>query len=102
MKECCREFLNGQFGGDEDIVNEIYAEYVSSTHQKIQDSLAQLSSHDWGLLDRTAHTLKGNALAAGDADLANVAIELRSAAKLQNEEEASKLISQMKDLAAGL
>ena len=29
MKECCKKYLAEQFGGDDEVVGEIYAEYVS-------------------------------------------------------------------------
>ena len=30
MKECCKRYLNEQFGDDAEVVDAIYAEYVSS------------------------------------------------------------------------
>jgi len=53
-------------------------------------------------LDAAAHTLKGNALAAGDKPLAEVAISLRNAAKLQATEHSAQLISQIEKLSAEL
>ena len=35
MKECCKAYLNEQFGGDEDVIGEIYSEYVTSAKEKI-------------------------------------------------------------------
>ena len=63
MKECCRKYLDEQFG-DDDVVKEIYDEYASSAHEKIAEAGAALAAGDWTTLDRVAHTLKGNALAA--------------------------------------
>ena len=57
---------------------------------------------DWAKLDVAAHTLKGNALAAGDKPLAEVAITLRNAAKLQEAESSAQLISQIEKLSAEL
>ena len=84
MKECCKVYLDGEFGGDADVINEIYAEYVSSMRVKLMEADTALVSADWTQLDRVAHTIKGNALAAGDRPMADVAIELRSASQLQD------------------
>ena len=35
MKECCRTYLDEQFGGDADVINEIYGEYVSSDRKSV-------------------------------------------------------------------
>ena len=69
MKECCKKYLDEQFAGDADIVNEIYGEYV-----------------------------KGNALAAGDEEMAETAIALRSAANLKDDVAAAELVSKLEKL----
>ena len=99
MKDCCKEYLFGQFG-DEEIVAEIYNEYVSSLGQKIAECDKALATGDWIALDRAAHAMKGNALAAGDEAVANVAIALRNDAKLQKAEEAQALVAKIKELQA--
>ena len=35
MKECCKQYLDEQFGGDADIVAEVYKEYVTSVGAKL-------------------------------------------------------------------
>ena len=102
MKECCRKYLDEQFGGDADIVGEIYSEYVSSVGAKLAEADSALASADWTQLDRVAHTVKGNALAAGDAEMSETAIALRKAAALSDAAEAASLISKLKDLAKEL
>lgn len=102
MKDCCKTYLDEQFGGDAGIVNEIYAEYVASIGEKRMEAKAALSAGDWAALDRVAHAVKGNALAAGDAEMAEAAIALRNAAKLQDGGEAGARLARMEDLAAGL
>lgn len=99
MKECCATYLHEQFGGDADIMKEIYDEYVSSLGTKLQDADATLAAADWIQLDRTAHTIKGNALAVGDGEMAQTAIDLRGAAQLQDSEQAATFIARLKDLA---
>lgn len=102
MKECCRTYLNEQFGDDAEVVNEIYAEYVTSIGVKIAEADAALAEGAWDTLDKVAHTIKGNSLAAGDPQMADIAIALRSAAKLQNRDEVERLIADMKLLAEQL
>ena len=102
MKECCKKYLVEQFGGNDEVVGEIYAEYVSSAKEKIAEAGAALASANWNLLDRVAHTVKGNALAAGDEEMANTAIALRKAAILKDAAESAKLHERMKALEAEL
>lgn len=98
MKECCNAYLNEQFGGDVDIMNEIYNEYVSSAVEKVKEAKDNLAAAEWIPLDRTAHALKGNALAVGDQEMAESAISLRNAAKLQDVGLAEGLVATMDSL----
>ena len=102
MKECCRKYLTEQFGNDTEVVDAIYAEYVSSIGAKMAEADAALAAGSWDVLDRAAHTVKGNALAAGDQQMADTAIALRNAAKQQNRDEAERLIADLKSLAEQL
>ena len=102
MKECCRQYLDEQFGGDADIVNEIYNEYVSSMNTKVAEAEARFAEKNWEQLDRVAHAVKGNSLAAGDQEVANVAIALRNAAKLQDEAESGELVGKLRGFLASL
>ena len=101
MKQCCKEYLMEQFG-DEEVVNEIYAEYVNSVREKIPELEAALTAENWTMLDRLAHAVKGNALATGDTEAANVAIALRSAAKMSEKDTAVSLFAKLKELAEGI
>ena len=101
MKQCCNEYLMEQFD-DEDVVNEIYAEYARSIREKLPDLEAALTTKNWSSLDMLAHALKGNALATGDTDTANVAIALRVAAKMSEEDTARSLLEKLKKLAEGI
>ncbi|MBO7686765.1 MAG: Hpt domain-containing protein [Kiritimatiellae bacterium] len=98
MKECCRKYLTEQFGGDAEVVDAIYAEYVSSIGAKMAEADVALNAGAWDVLDRAAHTVKGNALAAGDTQMAEAAIALRNAAKLQERDQAGRLIADLRAL----
>ena len=95
MKECCKDYLMEQFG-DEDIVKEIYAEYVTSIHEKVGELEAALNAEDWSALDQLAHAVKGNALATGDTEAANAAIALRIAAKMSEKDTARTHFEKLK------
>jgi len=97
MKECCAAYMNEQFG-DADLVKEIYDEYVSSMDAKLKEAEAALSGGEWTQLDRVAHTIKGNALAAGDGEMAETAIQLRSSAQLNDRGQSAALIARLADL----
>ena len=99
MKECCVAYLNEQFGNDAELVKEIYGEYVSSMRVKLGEAEKALAVGEWTQLDRVAHTIKGNALTAGDNEMAQVAIELRSTAQLHDGAQSAALIARLKELA---
>ena len=94
MKQCCKEYLMEQFG-DEDVVNEIYAEYANSIQEKLPEIEAALAAEDWDLLDRLAHAVKGNALAAGDTAISETAIAMRAAAKMSEKNSAASLLTNL-------
>ena len=102
MKECCRTYLNEQIGDDAAAVDAIYAEYVTAIGAKIVEADAALAADAWDTLDRVAHSVKGNSLAVGDQQMADTAIALRSAAKLQGRDQAAQIIADMKALAEQL
>ena len=102
MKECCRTYLNEQLGDDAEAVDAIYAEYVTSIGAKMDEADAALAADAWDTLDRVAHTVKGNSLAVGDQQMADAAIALRSAAKLQERDQTAQLLADMKALAEQL
>ena len=98
MKQCCKNYLMEQFG-DEEVVGEIYAEYAKSIREKIPELEAALTTENWSALDQLAHAVKGNALATGDTEAANVAIALRAAAKMSEKPTALSLFEKLKNLA---
>ena len=102
MKACCKAYLDEQFGGDPDITREIYGEYVSSMNSKIPEIERAIASAQWDAVDKLAHTVKGNALQAGDSEMAAVAIEMRKTAALAEASLLSGLLMQMKKLAESL
>ncbi|MBQ9337490.1 MAG: Hpt domain-containing protein [Lentisphaeria bacterium] len=101
MKKCCKDYLMEQFG-DEDVVNEIYAEYAKSIQEKTPELEAALTAENWTALDQVAHAVKGNALATGDNEMAETAISLRAAAKMSEKAVAGTLVEKIKELAKSI
>ena len=97
MKQCCKDYLMEQFG-EEDVISEIYEEYVNSMHEKLPELEAALAAENWTEIDSLAHAVKGNALATGDTDMANTAIALRTAAKMSEKAAAQSLIAKLEEL----
>ena len=102
MKASCKQFLAEQFNGDEEVIQDIYKEYVASMIEKTADIASAAAGGEWDRLDGLAHTVKGNALVAGDNDTAETAIALRSAARLREEAEIRRLVARLRELAAEL
>ena len=102
MKPCCNEFLSKQFGGDQAVVEEIYAEYRKELGKMLGELPDAIARGEWDVVDRLAHTLKGNSLAVGDAETAEVAIAMRGAAKLGDGDRANECLVLIQELAAGL
>ena len=102
MKECCVAYMSEQFGNDAGLVKEIYDEYASSMRVKLREAESALATGEWTQLDRVAHTIKGNALTAGDNEMAQVAIELRSAAQLHDHDQSAVLIARLRELKSQL
>jgi HPt (histidine-containing phosphotransfer) domain-containing protein len=102
MKASCKQFLGEQFNHDDEVVAEIYAEYTGSLREKIGEIAEAADGSQWDLLDRLAHTVKGNALVAGDEETAETAIAMRSAAKLRNADEVRRLLGRLRELSAEL
>ena len=95
-----KAWLESQFGEDPEIVGEVYGEYVVTSKAKLAELAADFAARDWSKLDRTAHTIKGNALMVGDKTVADAAIALRAAAKAGADAEAAALVGKIKELLA--
>lgn len=95
MRECVKEWLMEQFGGAEAAVKEVWAEYLSSTAERIAEARTALAADDFPELDSVAHRLKGNALMVGDQPLAMAAVALRDAAKASDPVAAAKAIESL-------
>lgn len=100
MKDDVRQWLNEQFGGDEETIAAVWDEYLNSATEKIAEGRAALAAFDFPLLDRIAHTLKGNALMVGDQASAAAGVALRDAAKASDPTAAERALDQIAALDA--
>ncbi len=101
MKQSCIDYLAEQLG-DRDAAAEVYAEYAASFRKKLAEAEERFAARDWKNLDFAVHTLKGNALSAGDKEAAETAVELRGAATLADEEKARLLLARLSKMAEEL
>lgn len=102
MKDSIRKWLTEQFGSETELIADVYAEYVSATGAKMTELAAAFAARDWDKVDHVAHTLKGNALMTGDADFAEAAIGLRTAAKAADAAAAEAAIARLDEMARAL
>ena len=97
MKQSCIDYLTEQLG-DPDVATEVYTEYANSFRTKLAEARQSFANRDWKNLDFAVHTLKGNALAAGDNEVVETAIALRGAATLADERTAGDLLAKLTKL----
>ena len=100
MTEGVAKWLDEQFGGEQEIIREVYAEYLRSSAEKIAEGRAARTAEDYPLLDRIAHTLKGNALMVGDQASADAAVALRDASKVSDGKAADSALDRLAALDA--
>ena len=83
MNAKVREYLIREVLGmeDEEMLESLYGEYLSTLDKGISDMRGQIASGDFAMLDKTAHTLKGATSTVGDTEMFDAVIRLRDAAK---------------------
>ena len=100
MKATVANWLNDQFGGEAEVIAAIWSEYLAGTEEKIGECDAALAVPDYPLLDRIAHTLKGNGLMVGNEEAAKAAIALRDASKVGDHAGCAAAIERIKSVFA--
>lgn len=99
MKECIVKWLTEQFGDDDNLIAEVYAEYKNTLAQHLGELAEARVAGDAVKIDRILHTIKGSAAMVGDTEVSVFAAESRKltdpaaleAAELKLREFASKL-----------
>ncbi len=100
MKDDVKTWLNEQFEGDAEMIRLVWDEYLASAKAKLAEARAARAAEDYPLLDRVAHTLKGNALMVGDADCVTASIALRDAAKASDDAASDRALARLAELDA--
>jgi len=102
MNAAVREYLISKVIGmeDEEILESLYSDYLSSLDAGISDMRSQLASGDFPMLDKTAHTLKGATSTVGDTEMFDAVIRLRDAAKASDAAGASSAAVEIEALRA--
>ena len=84
--------LNDTVGGDQNLVNDIVANFVSETSNFLEAIEAAFTANDLPTVERLAHSLKGNARLFGDETLADLASKLELSAKHETNPTVQELI----------
>ncbi len=102
MNEKVREWLVTEVLGmeDEEMLQSLYGDYLSTLDEGISDMRNQLASGDFAMLDKTAHTLKGATATVGDNEMFDAVIRLRDAAKAFDSAAASFAATEIETLRA--
>lgn len=104
MKDCIRAFFEDQMPGvDDDTRNSIYADYRAMAAELYAELSAKRAENAaLEVVDRLAHTLKGNALQVGDEPLFEVVQAWRAALKEGDTELVKSLWPQIGSLIGAL
>lgn len=102
MNATVREYLISKVLGmeDEEMLQSLYADYLSTIDAGISDMRSQMASGDFAMLDTTAHMLKGATSTVGDTEMFDAVIRLRDAAKASDAAGASSAAVEIEALRA--
>ena len=102
MNAMVREYLVREVLGieDEEMLQSLYADYLSTIDEGIADMRNQLAAGDFATLDQTAHTMKGATSTVGDREMFDAVIRLRDAAKASDPAAASSAAAEIETLRA--
>ncbi len=71
-----QEFVLSQTGGDQELMGEVLALFLSETPRMLEDVREAVTSGDAGTVERTAHRLKGSLVAIAAKPAADEAFRL--------------------------
>ena len=104
MKDCIKAFFEDQMPGvDDDTLNSIYADYrTMATELYAELAAKRAEGAAFEVVDRLAHTLKGNALQVGDEPLFEAVQAWRAALKEGDKAQVESLWPQIGALVGAL
>ena len=77
MKACVEKWLNDQFGGDGQMVADVYEEYRQTMRRLVGELASARQAGDAAAVDRILHTMKGSAAMVGDEEVSAYAAASR-------------------------
>lgn len=104
MKESVEKWLKEQMPDEgADILQGIYEEYQSTAANLLAELKTQFATNvPFEIVDKTAHTMKGNALMVGDVELFEVVQEWRGNLKLGKRAECEEALPKIEQLIQNL
>jgi len=81
MKDCIRNWLAEQFGADDALHADLYAQYREELNGGADALGAALEAGDAAAIGDRAHAMKGMALSMGDDETAALCLELQKAGR---------------------
>ncbi|ANM31119.1 hypothetical protein ABI59_18390 [Acidobacteria bacterium Mor1] len=88
-----QEFVLNQTGGDQELMGEVLALFLTETPRMLEDVRAAVTSGDAGTVERTAHRLKGSLVAIAAQPAADEALRLETLGRQGEVASASQVLS---------
>ncbi|MGN0879982.1 MAG: Hpt domain-containing protein [Oligosphaeraceae bacterium] len=96
MSDAVHNYLLEQVG-DEDLLQDIYAEFLTSFRTGLDAFRAAMGDQDQDRMRRTAHTLKGNASIVGETAMKQLAIDMENGVIAQNRDAYQNALVQLEE-----
>ena len=96
MNDAVHNYLLKQVG-DEDLLQEIYAEFLTSFRTGLDAFRAAMEDQNQERMRRAAHTLKGNASIVGETAMKQLAIDMENGVIAQKHDVYQNALDQLED-----
>ena len=96
MHDAVHNYLLKQVG-DEDLLQEIYAEFLTSFRTGLDAFRAAMEDQNQERMRRAAHTLKGNASIVGETAMKQLAIDMENGVIAQKHDVYQNALDQLED-----
>lgn len=96
MNDAVHSYLLQQVG-DEDLLQEIYAEFLTSFRTGLDAFRAAMEDQNQERMRRAAHTLKGNASIVGETAMKQLAIDMENGVIDQKHDVYQNALDQLED-----
>jgi len=92
IKESIRNWLTQEFGSDEALINELYAQYAADMRSRATGLHAYFVSGNVTALGEEGHAMKGMALQMGDRELSELCLRLQNSGRAGDQAGCAPLI----------